>query len=106
MSELPKESVEERVAYAIWLSDSGGPADAYDFHKERDDAVHRRFLGLARAALRVVDPVIRKQRDDELVQRLIALHNGTAPDRDERYQMAWRAGVAAAQDAIREDSDA
>jgi DNA-binding MarR family transcriptional regulator len=36
----------------------------------------------------------------EVRERLTALHNGTAPDRDERYQMAWRAGVAAAKEAI------
>jgi hypothetical protein len=43
-----------------------------------------------------------------LKAELIGLHNGTAPDRDERYQMAWRDGVAAAQaaalDTLEEDS--
>lgn len=49
---------------------------------------------------------IRKQRDRELHRRLTGLGIGTAPDRDERYQMAWRDGIDAARRAIMEDSDA
>lgn len=33
---------------------------------------------------------------------LIGLHNGTAPDREEKYQDAWRDGIAAARDHLLE----
>jgi hypothetical protein len=68
--DIPEEAVEERVAFALWLSDSGGPASAYDLHREADDAVHRRFLGLARTAIEGIAPALRKQGAEEERERL------------------------------------
>lgn len=41
----------------------------------------------------------------EAITELIGLHNGPGPDRDARYQDAWRRGVADAQDLLRKKLD-
>lgn len=48
---MTSDEVAEKIAYALWLSDSGGPSSAYGFHRDRDDAVHKRFLALARISV-------------------------------------------------------
>lgn len=73
----------------------GGNADKLgELSKDRSELVQ----GLARV-MDERDQAAEKERE-RLREALTGLHNGPGPDRDERYQDAWRHGVADAADRI------